>query len=96
MCEQLAFKVIQLKRFTVNTINVRSEVFGICIGNPSFGKYLKIKSFTMEGFDIDYSFKLNTSCKEEIEQFLKEVETCWICLPCIFDSVNIECKLSYI
>ena len=58
-----------MERFTVNTINVMSEVFDICIGNPSFGKYLKIKSFIMEGFDIDYSFELNTSCEEKMNRF---------------------------
>ena len=68
MCEKLAFKVIQWKSFTVNTINVKRELFDICIGHPSYGKYLKMKNLIMEGFDIDYSFKLNTSYKENKQQ----------------------------
>ena len=37
---------------------------------------IKIKSLVMEGFDVDNSFKLDTSYKEEIEPFLNEVEKC--------------------
>ena len=80
MCDKLAFKVIQWKSVTVNTINFRRELFDICIGHPSFGIYFKDQMSYHGRFGIDYSFRLNTSCKEEIEQLLKEVEKCRILL----------------